>query len=384
MALISSVAYLAIVAWLIMRASRQNRAFRRVAPLGAPLETRAGALSVVVPARNEANNIEACVSTLLGQNYPTLCLRVIVVDDQSDDETASIVENLTRTEKRVTLLRSPPLPTGWVGKAHACWIGSRNVPAETEWLCFLDADIRAKPELMATAVAEAEARHFDFLSLTPRQELYSFAERLVMPCGLYMLAFRQDLVRVQASESDKATATGQFILIRRAAYEQLGGHAAVGGEICEDAALARLAKHSGLRVAIAGGDQLLCSRMYTGWRTLWLGVSKNLVDMMGGPVSTTITAIFGVVFAWAAIILPLAEALSCARRDDHACLALIIALLGSTALFGLHVAGAAFFRIPFWYGFLFPLGYTAGALMAVDSVRRRLSGRIVWKGRCYR
>lgn len=96
-----------------------------------------------------------------------------------------------------------------------------------------------------------------------------------MPCGLYLLAFRQDLVRIQAPESGEATATGQFILVRHAAYEKLGGHLAVRSEICEDVALARRANRSGLRVALAGGDRLLRARMYPGWQTLWLGSRRT-------------------------------------------------------------------------------------------------------------
>ncbi|MGH6851616.1 MAG: glycosyltransferase [Methylocella sp.] len=383
MELFYSIGWLAAVAWLILRAFRQRGVFQQVAPAVAPLGPAAQSIAIVVPARDEACNIGACVATLIAQNYPVTRLRIVVVDDHSRDETASIVAALARTERRLELLRSPPLPAGWIGKSHACWIGSRAVPAETDWLCFVDADIRAEPLLLATAMAVAEAGRLDFLSLTPRQELQSFAERLVMPCGLYLLAFSKDLRRTQAPDSGEATATGQFILVRRAAYEQVGGHAAVRTQICEDVALARLVKHSGLRVALAGGHQLFCARMYTGGRMLWLGVSKNLVDMMGGPVATAVTAILGVALAWTAILLPLADAIGCARGSGHACLAFAMALPASGAAFGLHVAGAVYFRIPFWYGLVFPLGYTAGALMALDSVRRRLMGGTSWKGRIY-
>ncbi|MGH6813151.1 MAG: glycosyltransferase [Methylocella sp.] len=348
-----------------------------------PLNRAAPTVAIVVPVRDEAANIRPCVSSLIAQTYPMRRLQVVVVDDHSRDETASIVATLERKYSRLALLHSPPLPAGWTGKSHACWTGSRAAPAETDWLCFVDADVRAEPLMLVSALSLVEAKHLDFLSLTPRQELVSFAERLLMPCGLYLLAFRQDLIRIQAPESGEATATGQFILVRRAAYEKLGGHAAVRSEICEDVALARLARRSGLRVALAGGDRLLRTRMYTGWHTLWLGVSKNLVDMMGGLVSAGVIAILGAVVPWAAVALPPLDAIGCMRASNQACLALAAALPASTAAFGFHIAGAAFFRIPLWYGLMFPLGYTVGAMIAVDSVRRRLTGRISWKGRVY-
>ncbi len=380
MALVSSLVWLAIVVWLIGRALRQNFAFRRLAPASDAASSGWPPIAVVVPARDEAENIAGCLSALASQHYPAGQLWIIVADDHSTDMTVAIVSALRRSDGRLVLVRCPELPAGWTGKSHACWLGSRAAPAGVEWLCFMDSDVRAEPALLSTAVKEAVNLRLDFLSLTPRQELESFAERLIMPCGFYLLAFRQDLSRIQASACE-ATATGQFILIQRAVYEQLGGHAAVRHEISEDAALARLVKRCGFRVAIARGDRLLSTRMYTGWRSLWLGVSKNLADMMGGPVATAVTAIVGVMFAWTAVLLPLAELFGCARGGG--CLALLIAILGSAALFGLHLAGSVFFRIPVWYGLLFPLGYTVGGLMALDSARRQLTGQIRWKGRVY-
>jgi len=123
--------------------------------------------------------------------------------------------------------------------------------------------------------------------------------------------------------------------------------------------------------------------MYTGWRNLWPGVAKNLIDMLGGPVATVSTVLIGVALAWAAVLLPLADMIGCSWHKDGACFALAPALLGAATAIGLHLAGAIHFRIPFWYGFLFPLGYTAGALMALDSLRQRLTGRVRWKGRTY-
>lgn len=338
-------------------------------------------VAIIVPARDEEHNISACLETLRTQSArPEV---IVTVDDHSSDATASIVADLSARDSTIVLRRAPALPPGWLGKSHACWIGEAGVTAEIEWLCFVDADIRAEPQLIATALAEVERRRLDFLSLTPRQVLVSFAERLVMPCGLYLLAFCQDLARMQAPTGDSATATGQFILVRRSAYRAVGGHQAVRGDVSEDTALARVMKRAGYRVTLAGGDLLLRTRMYTGWRSLWIGVSKNLVDMIGGPTATMATAVAGVVLAWAAVALPLADALACSGSRPSACWALGFAGTGAAAALALHVFGSLFFRIPAWYGLLFPLGYTAGAMMAVDSVRRRATGRVSWKGRTY-
>jgi len=105
--------------------------------------------------------------------------------------------------------------------------------------------------------------------------------------------------------------------------------------------------------------------------------------MLGGTRSTLLTALVGVALAWAAVLVPFIDGLACRYGVPGTCAALALALPASAAAFGLHLAGTRFFRIPFWYGLIFPLGYTAGALIAIDSVRRRLSGRITWKGRTY-
>jgi chlorobactene glucosyltransferase len=381
--LIVSSLFLAAVAWLIVRAVRQNGVLVRVGASPAPAGSMLPAVTVVVPARNEAANIGACVRSLLAQEYPTGRLRILVIDDDSQDDTAAIVAAMAAADARVTLLAAPALPTGWKGKAHACWYAAQAVPADPEWLCFLDADVRAHPFALASAVQLAQAGALDLLSLAPRHELGSFAERLIIPCGMYILGFSMDQVRIQAPESGEALCTGQFMLVRRAAYDQVGGYAMVRDSICEDLDFARLLKRNGLKVRLEDGSAVLVTRMYTGWGTLWPGFAKNVVDMLGGPARTLLIAVSAIVLPWSAVILPLIAAAACRGGARGACVALLPALLGSAAAFGLHLAGTRHFGISWWYGLAFPLGYTAGALIALDSIRWRLVHRVQWKGRTY-
>ncbi|HTT02873.1 MAG TPA: glycosyltransferase family 2 protein [Steroidobacteraceae bacterium] len=383
MELALSIAWLVAVAWLITRAFRQRHALRRVQPYAPAADESAPAVAVIVPARDESANIAPCIESLSAQSYPAAHLHIIVVDDDSADATPQIVTSLAAADPRIRLLRAPPLPPGWKGKVHACCIGAAAAPAGTLWLCFLDADMRAHPLLIASAVRAAEEGTLDLLSLAPRHELGSFAERLMLPCGLYLLGFSQNLAKVQAPESTEVVATGQFMLARRQAYVSVGGHASVRSAICEDVELAGLLKRQGYRVLLEDGSAVLGTRMYTGWRTLWPGIAKNLIEMLGGARRTLGMAALAVVLAWASVLLPIIDAHACARGSQTACIALLPALLGSAAAFALHIAGALHFGIPLWYGLLFPLGYTAGAIIALDSVRWRLAGRVYWKGRVY-
>lgn len=380
--LIVSCAWLAVVAWLISRAFGQRNLLHAIAPQPLPPDQSVPSLAVIVPARDEAANIALCLRSLLDQTYPSQHLQILVVDDHSADATLAIAKSIAKADPRLRVLESPTLPAQWVGKPHACWVGACAAP-DAQWLCFLDADVRAQPELLTSAVAEASARKLDVLSLTPRQELKSFAERLIIPCGLYFLSVGQDLRALQAQQSADVTATGQFLLMRASAYAHVGGHKAVKSAICEDVALARLLKRAGYHVLLEDGKRLVSTRMYTGWRTLWPGLAKNLVEMAGGPRATIISAVVAVVLAWAAWLVPLFAGSGCWRGQGEACVALIPAIAGSGAMLGLHVAGSAYFGIPLWYGLLFPVGYTLGAAMAIDSVRRRLRRHVTWKGRTY-
>jgi chlorobactene glucosyltransferase len=381
--LLCSSLWLAIVVWLIMRAISQRGLLpqlEEVAPLRADAAPH---LTVIIPARDEAHNIGPCVRSLLAQDYPADRLKILVIDDHSADDTAAIVRSIAARHPQVSLLSCPPLPPRWTGKSHACWIGARTAAPESEWLCFLDADVWGEPPLLSSAIHAARKRDLELLSLAPRQELGSFAERLMLPCGLILLSFLQDLREVQGRSRSAVTATGQFMLIRRDAYDAVGGHAAVASAICEDLEFARLFKQAGHAVLLMGGEQMIATRMYTGWRTLWPGFAKNLVDTLGGPRATLTFAPLAVILAWAAVAMPILDAVAWWQGASGGWIALAIALLGSAAAFGLHIAATFYFRIPFWYGLLFPLGYTLGAAMAFDSLRRRLTGRVSWKGRIY-
>jgi chlorobactene glucosyltransferase len=381
--LLISAAWLAIMTLLIVRAIRQRGLLPRVAAASPPPPDQAPLIAVIVPARDEEDNIGRCLASLVAQDYPAGRWRVFVVDDHSQDATAAVVGGMAARHGRVELLRSPPLPAGWVGKSHACWNGARAVLGETQWLCFVDADVTLMPATLSSAVNAASLRNLDVLSLAPHQELQSFAERLILPCGLILLSFLQNLRRLQARTGRDVTATGQFMMVRRDAYHAAGGHAAVCGAICEDLELARRLKQAGYSVLLMGGEALVTARMYTGWETLWPGLAKNLVDTLGGPVATVATALAAVVLAWAAIVIPLVDLASWLIGFRGAGIALCLALAASGSAFGLHIAATSYFRIPFWYGLIFPIGYSVGAVMAIDSVRLRLSGKVSWKGRIY-
>lgn len=369
-----------IVAWLIARAALQYRAYEVLAPQ--PLDTVAPDVTVIVPARNEAAGIGVCLAALSGQDYPRDQMRIVMVDDGSTDATVALARAAAARDPRITVLAAPPLPAGWTGKAHACWRGA--AAASTRWLCFIDADTVPLPALLRSAIARAERDGVDFLSLEPRQELVTVWERLILPAGLCALGFVGNLRQTSSGDSEQAAANGQFILMRREIYERVGGHRAVRGTVAEDSALARRVKAANGRLALFGGAPVISVRMYRDLPHLWEGLAKNVTETFGGVRATAMIVALGLIAAWAAVAVPLA--LSWTLLSPATALggvAVLIAVLASLAIAGMHVAAARYFAIPLWYGLVFPIGYTLAALLAIDGIAARRRGRIAWKGRLY-
>jgi len=228
-ALLAGAVWAGLIGWLILRLLRQFR-IHRAASLGDPTDVPSSlpSVAIIVPARDEIANIATCLAGLTAQRGLTGGLSIAVVDDGSQDGTGQAVARVGRDDPRIELIDPGDLPAGWMGKPHACWQGALR--SKAEWLCFIDADVRATPDLVGAALAAALRQRIDMLSLNPLQELGSFWERLIIPAGLVLIGCAQDLRPVDDPASPEVTANGQFLLIRRAAYFAIGGHAAVRGE----------------------------------------------------------------------------------------------------------------------------------------------------------
>ena len=339
-------------------------------------------MSIIVPARNEIDNIEICLRGLTAQTGQPGGFSIIVVDDGSEDGTAAAVERQIERGRPVELIAAGPLPDGWVGKPHACWRGALS--ARGAWLCFIDADVRAARQLVAAALDAAERRGIDMLSLHPFQELGSFWERLIFPAGLLIIACAKDLAAAAASGSAAAGANGQFMLIRRQVYFDLGGHAAVASAICEDRALALRAQSSGYRVRVLAAEHLASTRMYRDLPSLWEGLSKNALEILGSSGVTLAAAAAGMAVGWAALALPAAIAVAILPQPSAMeWVGLGLAVAGSLIVIGVQLGAARHFRIPAIFGILLPCGYTAAFLLACHSWLLRRGAGVTWKGRTY-
>jgi chlorobactene glucosyltransferase len=257
-----------------------------------------GRVSVIIPARNEEANIETAVRSVAAQPGVR---EIIVVDDQSTDHTAELLEALKFDLETLRVIRADSLPPGWMGKTHALAIGVRG--AKGEWLLFTDADTEHRPGSLADLLRRAERERVDLLSISPGQLTMTWWEKAVIPLVYVWLARRFRFEEVNRPQSPAAAANGQYILIRREVYERIGGHEAVRAEVLEDVALARLVKASGGRLLFMPGASWVTTRMYRTFRAMWQGWTKNLHLLAGRKLAPLLGQ---VVELWLFDLIPLA------------------------------------------------------------------------------
>jgi glycosyltransferase involved in cell wall biosynthesis len=332
-------------------------------------------ISAIVPARNEEAVIADCIESLAQQAE---IFEILVVDDQSADRTAEIVEELSRRDPRIRLLKALELPTGWVGKNHAVWIGSRE--AQGDWLLFTDADAVHAADSAARAMDLATQHNAALVSFSPEQVTTTWYEKSLIPYVYCRLSHKFSFDEVNDPHSEAAAANGQFILVRRDAYEAIGGHASVANEVLEDVALAMRVKSAGYLIWFASGKGIVRVRMYRSFSAMWEGWKKNLSQLMGERVETVRAEIVRAVSP----VLGILVATTAVANLTKSLVATIATFVG-----GLLVASAMYWRelrrahSPsrlILYGVPGSLLF-AGVLWA--SYRSHRRGKVVWKGRKY-
>jgi cellulose synthase/poly-beta-1,6-N-acetylglucosamine synthase-like glycosyltransferase len=364
--------------------TRQRRRAVLLTPDSPPAPPEAPAISVIVAARNEADNIGACLRCLLRQDYPRF--DVVVCNDRSTDGTRAIVEEVAAGEERVRLVDIDRLPEGWYGKNHAVAAGAKA--SAGEWLCLIDADCRqTSPRTLSVAMRHALDTGADLLSVLPVLEAGGFWQRVMQPVcsGVMMVWFNPD--RVNDPRKPTAYANGAFILIRREAYEAVGTHEAIRGEVMEDMHLARRVKHAGMALRVVQSRGLYTVRMYDslremlrGWCRIFFGSFASLGRL---AASLALIVVMGLVpYAAAAAGLALAAA-GVEPRGAW----LVCGLSGvAGAAMQLSVVGR-FYRLVGAGGRLawtYALGCVlAGAAVVMAMWKLRAGARLTWRGTSY-
>jgi len=344
-------------------------------------------VSVIVPARNEEECLGMCLQSLVGQwgedkesvSHPfpkegngwgtEVEFEVIVVDDHSTDGTRAIAESFP-----VKVIGAGQLPRGWSGKCNACESGAKV--AKGKWLLFTDADTTHAADSIAQGLGEAERTGATLLSYSPKQEVHGLAERALMPVIFAELAATFRPREVNDPNSPAAAANGQYLLIRRDAYDAVGGHAAVAKAILEDVELARLVKRAGYRLQFRLSDAV-STRMYRSFGHMWEGWTKNLALLFPRPL--WLAAKRAVEFL---LIAGFVGGVLVAIGDRSA--------IGATVNgVGVAAVGALFFRrivrahFDWVSNSVAVFGLPLFALLLVNSYISHKNGQLKWKGRVY-
>jgi len=240
-------------------------------------------LTVIVPARNEQASLGACLESLVAQSNEFFQLgrdwELLVVDDGSTDRTRAIAMEFSDRLRGIIVLSPAKLEKGWTGKANACWTAAER--ARGHWLLFTDADTIHEPGNLRRAMHEAEKHSVGVLSYSPRQLVSGLWQRALMPLVFSELALAYPPEKVSNPELRIAAANGQFLLASRKAYDTIGGHASVKGDILEDVELAFLAKKRKVGLRFRYAADALSTRMYRSAGAMIEGWTKNLASLFG-------------------------------------------------------------------------------------------------------
>lgn len=345
-----------------------HRTRRHAAPRTLP------SVSVLVPARDEEQRIGRCVESLLAQDYPNF--EVLVYDDHSCDGTLAILQKLAAHYPRLTILSGADGPGNQGGKPYAC--AQMAERAAGELLFFTDADTVHAPAMLQQTVTALVGQQADLLTGFPRQQVRSWGEKLLVPffgwaCTCFVplwLAYRLRLPALSC-------AVGQMLLFRRAAYDAIGGHAGMPGEIVEDLALARKTKAAGLRWRMAHVADLITCRMYSTTSESINGFTKNLFAAFGFRLLPFLFAVgWLLVLFWAPlVVLPFWITSS---TDNGALWRLLLCAGLSLPLWWIPYRELG---LPSWLALLYPATILANALVGLRSLLHSVTGKLTWKDR---
>ena len=318
-------------------------------------------VGVIVPMRNEAENVEGLVATLSAQSGD---LHFYLLDDNSEDSTYELLQKFTAHDSRFTIIKGSPLVDGWIGKTWA--LQQLFEVSNEEVLVSIDADVRLTNDAINKAVTALRGARLDFVSPYPRQIAQSFGERLIQPLLQWSWLTTVPLRYAESSgQKSMAVANGQFFVVRRSALNSIGGYAAVKHAVIDDVFLARELIAHGSSGTVINGSDIAETRMYASWNEIEAGYGKSLNKAFGSIFG----AVFVIAFLFATSIAPLILGL----------LGNPYGWLGFAAIVGTRVLSAIKSRGRVLDSVLHPISIVALIYLIVYSYLMR--GTVQWKGR---
>jgi chlorobactene glucosyltransferase len=327
-------------------------------------------VSVLVPARNEAKNIKACVESLLTQEYPDF--EVLVLDDNSTDGTRIILEQIALHDPRLRILYGTALPSGWLGKHWACYQLAQQ--ATGKLILFTDADTRHKPNTLRDSISALLTQHADLVTAFPLEEMVTWGERLTVPIlGFSIFCFFPMLLAEKFRLPAFSVSIGQFMLFRRSAFDAIGGYAAIHNHPVDDMVLGRNIIKHGFRWQFMDATQHVTCRMYHNFSDAMDGFTKNIFAVFNHRIF-----LYCLGWLWIAVsFLAPAYALFTRSANFPKPVALI-AVMEAVCMVALAYRR---FRVPAYLVFLYPISLLIFTWIAFRSLAYSFLGYGTWKGR---
>lgn len=337
--------------------------------------TGSPSVSVLIPARNESENIEKCVISILKQDYPNF--EVIVLDDISEDDTLLKLENIKKRYPQLQIYENDKLPDGWTGKNFACYTLSKY--ARGDWLLFTDADTVHSKNSISASVDAIISEKAELLSIMPELIMETLPEKLFMPLVHFAFFSFIPLGLMNVIEEPRVViALGPYMLINTKFYRKMGGHEKIKGKIVDDLQLAQEVKRNGGKVVFFDGQDDVSLRFYTNFKDLWNGFSKNSFGAFNN--SPLILLVF-LLFNFLLYILPIFTFLYGILKLEMYFFPTLQVLLITLHRYVLSVR----FKINLRLILLHPAALLFGLLIALNSMRLTLANKaMVWKERIYR
>lgn len=370
-----TVAQFILIIWVVIYLALNAHFLWRAEPVTGTLP-HSPRVSVCVPARNEERDIRACLISLLEQDYPHF--EVIVVDDNSTDGTLAIIHELQEHYPQLVVISGGPLPEEWYGKPFALHQASQK--ASGELLLFTDADPVFTPQTLATAVGQIQEHSLDMLTLLPGTEFGSFWERAIQPVIFSFIAALTRFREVSDPQSEAAMGVGAFIMVRRDAYDRVGGHESLRQAILEDIGMARQLKQAGAKIMIMDGQKLYSIRMYHSFEEIWVGWRKNIFVAMK---KSFMKMLYYIAWVFGFVLTPwLVVGYHLWMQSGFWLQGLAWAGLGLVAISKAVLCHEL--NLEKRYLFLFPLGALMMAAIMINSmIHVQFRGGSEWRGRIY-
>ncbi len=340
-------------------------------------------VTALIPAKDEEETIGACLDSVRAQTYPSL--EIMIVDDRSTDRTRAIAEAAAAEDPRISVVSIDHLPEGWTGKTHALQTAQETTSGA--WLWFLDADTRHHPDCLSIVMQYARSRQASLASLLPELRCETFWEKAVMPLIGIVLMRTYPTFLTNNPKHRLGFANGQFILIERSTYDEIGGHAAVRDRFVEDIGMAQLVKDAGKSACTAIAPEISSTRMYTSYRSMVRGWSRILYDAHHRKVLPLIGKIIEpLVFSQsgdiAFIVSLIMLAFGWATPFTWSLLGLstIHQVLKQWVLFRMYRMTAP---KDAWYALFYPIAGIVSDIITCRAIWMCLTGQVVWRGTSY-